>query len=69
MPKSEQDEKRLKEIDSELEEIHNNIKEYLSRRDKFGVIYQTPGRPREYDKLVDRESELLRERKSIVERS
>ena len=69
MPISEQDKKRLKEIDSELEEIHNNITEYLSRKDEHGVIYQTPGKPQEYSKLVDRESELLQERKSIIERS
>ncbi len=68
MPKSEQDEKRLKEIDSELEKIQNDIKEYLSRKNKDGIIYQTPGKPQEYSKLVERESELLQERKSIIER-
>ncbi len=69
MPLSEQDEKSLQEIDSELEEIHNDIDEYLGRKDKHGVIWQTPGKPHEYQTLVDREFELLQERKSIKGRS
>ena len=69
MPLNEQAEKRLKEIDSELEEIHNDIKEYHSRTDEHGVTWQTPGKPNEYQTLVDRELELLTERKSIIERS
>ena len=32
-----QDEKRLKEIDMELEKIQNDFKEYHSRTDKHGV--------------------------------
>ena len=69
MPLSEQDEKRLQEIDSELKEIHNDINEYLSRKDEHGVTWQTPGKPHEYQTLVDRELKLLTERKSIIERS
>ncbi|MFC1901835.1 hypothetical protein ACFLX3_02785 [Chloroflexota bacterium] len=69
MPLSEQDEKRLKEIDSELEKIHKDIKEYHSRTDEHGVTWQTPWKTNEYQTLVDRELELLTERMSIIKRS
>jgi len=68
MPKSEQDEKRLKEIESELEKIHNDFKEYHSRTDEHGVNWQNPEKYINYEKLVEREFELLTERKSIIER-
>jgi len=70
MPLSEQDEKRLKEIDSELEEIRKLFKEYHSWKDEeTHKIWFPPGRYFNYDKMVDREFELGTERKSIVERS
>ncbi len=69
MPKNKQDEKRIKEIDEELDKIHKAINEYHSRTDEHGVTWQIPGKPHEYQELVNRELELLTERKSIVERA
>jgi hypothetical protein len=66
MPISEQDKKRLKEIDDELVNIHGAIKEYHGRTDERGITWQVSGKPYEYQTLVDRESILLKERKSIV---
>jgi hypothetical protein len=69
MPKNEQDEKRLNEIDKELEQIHKLFEEYHSWYDKkTGKVWFPPGRYFNYDKTVDREQELLAERKLIVER-
>lgn len=59
--------KRLKEIDEELEKIQNAFKEYHSYKDtKTGIYWLPPGKDFNYQKMVDREQELLRERKSIV---
>lgn len=68
MELSEQDKKRIEEIDRELGKIHEDIKEYHSRTDEHGVNWQNPEKPINYQALVDREIELLTERKSIIER-
>ena len=69
MPLSEQDENRLKEIDSELENIQKLFKEYHSWYDKkTGKVWFPPGRYFNYEKMVERESELGTERKAINER-
>ena len=66
---SEQDEQTLKEIDSELEKIQELFKEYHSWYDaKTQKVWFPPGRYFNYDKMVEREQELLRERKVIKER-
>jgi len=66
---SEQKEQRLKKIDGELEEIHKLFKEYHSWYDsKTGKVWFPPGRYFNYDELVEREYELLKERKIIKER-
>ncbi len=70
MPLSEQDERRLKEIDSELKKIHILFKEYHSWEDKeTNKVWFPPGRYFNYDEMVEREYELLTERKAIIERS
>ena len=66
---SEQDEQRLSEIDNELEKIHKLFEEYHSWKDeKTQKIWFPPGRYFNYDKMVEREHELLKERKVIKER-
>ncbi len=63
------DEKKLKEIDIELEKIHKLFEEYHGWKDKeTGKIWFPPGRYFNYDKMVEREHELLTERKAIKER-
>jgi len=65
---SEQDEQRLKEIDSELEKIQELFKEYHSWYDaKTKKVVFPPGRYFNYNKMVDREQELLKERKGVKE--
>jgi len=67
---SEQDDKRLKEIDDELEGIRELFKEYHSWYDKkTGKVLFPPGRYFDYEKMVDREYELGEERKAIKERT
>ena len=69
MESREQDENRLKEIDSELEKIQKLFEEYHSWYDaKTHKVWFPPGRYFNYDKMVDREQELLKERKTIKER-
>ena len=64
-----QDERRLHEIDNELEKIQKLFAEYHSWYDKAtGKIWFPPGRYFDYQKMVDREQELLKERKSIIKR-
>ena len=66
MASREQDENRLKEIDSELEKIHTLFDEYHSWYDKkTQKVWFPPGRYFDYDKMVEREHELLTERKAI----
>ena len=66
---SEEDEQRLKEIDSELEKIRKLFKEYHSWYDeKTGKVWFPPGRYFDYEKMVDREYELGKEKKAISER-
>lgn len=66
---SEQDEQRLKELDSELEKIQELFKEYHSWYDaKTAKVWFPPGRYFNYDNMVDREQELLKERKVIKKR-
>ena len=66
---SNENQKRLKEIDEELERIQNAFKEYHSYKDeKTGIYWLPPGKAFNYQKMVDREYELLKERKSIIER-
>ncbi len=65
---SEHDEQRLKEIDDELEKIQELFKEYRSWYDpKTQKIWFPPGRYFNYDDMVDREQELLKERKALKE--
>ena len=65
---NEQDEHRLKEIDDELEKIQELFKEYHSWYDaKTQKVWFPPGRYFDYDKMVDREQELLKERKALKE--
>ncbi len=69
MESREQDENRLKEIDSELEKIHKLFEEYHSWYDKdTQKVWFPPGRYFNYQKMVEREHELLKERKLIKER-
>ncbi len=69
MESREQDENRLKEIDSELEKIHKLFEEYHSWYDKdTQKVWFPPGRYFNYQKMVEREYELLKERKLIKER-
>ena len=64
-----QDERRLHEIDNELEKIQKLFAEYHSWCDKVtGKVWFPPGRYFDYQKMVDREQELLKERKSIIKR-
>ena len=64
---SNENQKRLKEIDEELEKIGDAFKEYHSYKDKkTGIYWLPPGKTFNYQKMVDREQELLKERKSIV---
>jgi hypothetical protein len=64
-----QDERRLHEIDNELEKIQKLFAEYHSWYDKVaGKVWFPPGRYFDYQKMVDREQELLKERKSIIKR-
>jgi hypothetical protein len=64
-----QDERRLHEIDNELEKIQKLFAEYYSWYDKVtGKVWFPPGRYFDYQKMVAREQELLRERKSIIKR-
>jgi hypothetical protein len=61
-------ENRLKEIDNELEKIHKLFDEYHSWYDKkTQKVWFPPGRQFDYDKMVDREYELLTERKALKE--
>ena len=63
------DKERLNEIDRELKKIHDLFEEYPSWYDeKTRKIWFPPGRYFDYDKMVDRENELLTERKAINER-
>jgi len=63
------DKERLNEIDRELKKIHDLFEEYHSWYDKkTQKIWFPPGRYFNYDKMVDRENELLTERKAINER-
>jgi len=63
------DKERLNEIDAELKKIHDLFAEYHSWYDeKTQKILFPPGRYFNYDKMVDREHELLTERKAINER-
>ncbi|MEE8414290.1 MAG: hypothetical protein V3R96_07040 [Dehalococcoidales bacterium] len=56
-------------MDSELEKIQELFKEYHSWKDeKTQKVWFPPGRFFNYDKMVDREYELLKERKAIKER-
>ena len=69
MESQEQDENRLKEIDSELEKIHKLFEEYHSWYDKeTQKVWFPPGRYFDYQKMVEHEHELLKERKLIKER-
>lgn len=69
MQKNAQDEKRLKEIDTELEKIQKLLAEYHSWYDKVtGKVWFPPGRYFDYPKMVEHESALLQERKHIKER-
>ena len=69
MESREQDENRLEEIDSELEKIHKLFEEYHSWYDKdTQKVWFPPGRYFNYQKMVEREHELLKERKLIKER-
>ena len=55
-----QDERRLHEIDNELEKIQKLFAEYHSWYDKStGKIWFPPGRYFDYQKMVDREQDLL----------
>ena len=66
---SEKDRERLIEIDKELKGIHDLFAEYHSWYDKeTQKVWFPPGRYFNYDKMVDREYELLAERKAINER-
>ena len=66
---SEKDKGRLNEIDRELKKIQELFKEYHSWYDKkTGKVWFPPGRYFDYDKMVDHEQELLKERKAINER-
>jgi len=63
---NENDEHRLKEIDEELEKIQELFKEYHSWYDtKTSKVWFPPGRYFNYEDMVDREHELLKERKAL----
>jgi hypothetical protein len=66
MESKEQDKNRLKEIDDELESIRKLFEEYHSWYDeKTGKVWFPPGRYFDYEKMVDREYELGKEKKAI----
>ena len=63
------DKERLNEIDRELKKIHDLFDEYHSWYDKkTQKVWFPPGRYFDYNKMVERETELLTERKAITER-
>jgi len=62
-------ETRLKEIDGELEKIQKLFEEYRSWHDeKTQKTRFPPGKYFDYDKMVEKENELLEERKIVKKR-